>query len=136
MAARAVRPLQYYNKMKPEVGLISVGKGTYEHPRKNVVDRILLQSETDCPFEAPPVLALLQTEDGSVRGDLDRMSSSGWTIGNIKLVTDGVSTYTITGDNEVPADNSGVQSSDPYFRYFRTFNLDELPDPSRRNDGS
>jgi len=32
----------YYNIMKPEVGLISVGKnqGSFHHPREDVVDRV------------------------------------------------------------------------------------------------
>ena len=47
-------------------------------------------------------------------------SFGGKTIGNIKLVTDGVQEYTITGDNQVH--EGAVESNDPYSR---TFTLDE-----------
>lgn len=120
-------PASYYNLVRPEVGLISVGvrQGKFLHPRTDVVDGILLdgalRNASACDLVAPPLVELLQTEDGKA-GESTTGSTSfgGKTIGNIKLVTDGEREYTITGDNRVH--EGEVESSDPYSR---TFTLDE-----------
>jgi beta-lactamase superfamily II metal-dependent hydrolase len=95
----------YYNLVRPEVGLISVGlkQGTFRHPREDVVDLVLLETpgkkRPDC-VKAPPLKALFQTERGAGYqdpdpGQMDRCSSTGCTsfsgqvVGSIKLVTDG-----------------------------------------------
>ncbi len=120
-------PASYYNLVKPEVGLISVGvkQGNFLHPREDVVDRILLagplREQTPCDLTAPALVELLQTEDGKEgQSSTGSTSFSGKTIGNIKLVTDGKSEYTITGDNLVH--EGGVESDEPYSR---TLTLDE-----------
>lgn len=95
----------YFDLMKPEVGLISVGKnqGTFLHPREDVVDKLLLQSqptpEPDC-VHAYKVVAVFQTEEGEAgESDTGRTSFSGTVLGDIKLVTDGLTGYTIFGNN-------------------------------------
>ena len=122
----------YFNLVKPEVGLISVGKnqGTFRHPRVDVVDRILLDGdlrETTACNLVSPLVELLQTEDGvrfdsaSPTGDT---SFNGKAIGSIKLITDGEGQYTITGTgNDVTPEGS---SADPGEPYERTFTMDEL----------
>lgn len=105
----------YYNLMKPEVGLISVGQnqGTFRHPREDVVDRVLLDTSirAEC-VKAKPLKTLFQTEDGigkdnPEQGEIKKCSSTGCTsysglaVGDIKLVTDGTDGYTITGNNRV-----------------------------------
>jgi beta-lactamase superfamily II metal-dependent hydrolase len=124
-------PSSYFNLMRPEVGLISVGlnQGSFLHPREDVVDGILLagpmRDASECVFTAPPLLELLQTEDGKAGSSTTgRTSFSGKTVGNIKLVTDGRTQYTITGDNMVH-EGSDVASSQPYRR---VFTLDESQD--------
>jgi hypothetical protein len=56
----------YYNLMKPEVVLISVGlnQGTFLHPREDVVNKVLLTTKRSDCVKAPPLKALFQTEDG------------------------------------------------------------------------
>ena len=121
-------PASYYNLMKPEVGLISVGvrQGRFLHPREDVVDAILLdgplRDASTCNLTAPPLLDLLQTEDGREgESRTGTTSFSGKTIGNIKLMTDGETEYTITGDNSVH--EGEIESTTPYTR---TFTLDEV----------
>lgn len=115
----------YYNIMKPEVGLVSVGQknGTYMHPRADVVDKILLgDKRADC-VKAPPLRALFQTEDGE-RGCLKTgcTSFSGFAVGDIKLVTDGATGYTVTGNDRV---HGGAKQSVQSANMTWTFKLDE-----------
>lgn len=94
----------YYNLMKPEVGLISVGKKnkSYLHPREDVVDKVLIGNRRASCVEAPPLKALFQTEDGEEGCSSTGCTSfTGLAIGDIKLVTDGKREYTITGNNRV-----------------------------------
>lgn len=120
-------PASYFNLVKPEVGLISVGvrQGSFLHPRVDVVDVILLAGPSRATVACSlvrPLVELLQTEDGKVGvSSTGSTSFSGKTIGNIKLVTDGQREYTITGDNLVH--EGGVESDEPYNR---TFTLDEV----------
>ncbi|NVJ99315.1 MAG: hypothetical protein HWE25_14265 [Alphaproteobacteria bacterium] len=97
---------KYYNLMKPEVGLVSVGKnqGTFRHPRVDVVEKILLtegEERAGC-VKAPPLKALFQT-DGGLAGTSSTGATSfaGKIIGDIKLVTNGVSNYRISGSGHV-----------------------------------
>lgn len=121
-------PASYFNLVKPEVGLISVGlnQGTFRHPREDVVDAILLDGplrQTVACNLVSPLVELLQTEDG-IEGESStgKTSFNGKTIGNIKLITDGQREYTITGDNKVHQ-GSKTESTEPYLR---TFQLDEV----------
>ena len=127
-------PASYFNLVKPEVGLISVGvkQGNFKHPREDVVDVILLSGPSRATAACklvPPLIELLQTEDGKAgESSTGRTSFSGKTIGNIKLVTDGQRKYTITGDNLVH--EGGVESDE---HYNRTFTLDDAP-PEAENE--
>lgn len=95
----------YFNLMKPEVALISVGEdqGDFRHPRQAVVDKVLLDRKLarslDCVVE-PPVKAVLQTGKGAGTCAEDDNASctsySGSPVGNIVLSTDGKTNYTIT----------------------------------------
>lgn len=90
----------YYNLMKPEVGLISVGlnQGTFLHPRVDVVDRVLLDVDRPGCVEAPPLQGLFQTEVGKPGSSSTGSTSfKGLAIGSILLETDGDSVYRITG---------------------------------------
>ncbi len=116
----------YYNMMKPEVGLISVGKkqGSFLHPRKDVVDAVLLGGARAACVTAPPLKALFQTEEG-LEGcsDTGCTSFSGMVVGDIKLVTDGKTGYTITVSNRLhgtPTVKMPVQTK-------WEFKLDESP---------
>lgn len=127
-------PASYYNLMRPEVALISVGlaQGRFRHPRFDVVDGVLLQ-ESNCRFTAPRILEVLQTEDGKAgKSSTGKTSFSGKTIGNIKLVTDGQTEYQITGDNVV----HGGQVENPAKPYSRRFDLDEVSVASDVSSGS
>lgn len=97
----------YYNLMKPEVGLISVGLNqskVFCHPREDVVDKVLLRGDkrASC-LTAPPLKSLFQTEDGKTKcnASTGKTSNKGLSIGDIKLTTDGKSFYTISGSNRV-----------------------------------
>ena len=101
-------PPSYFNLVKPEVGLVSVGvrQGSFKHRREVVVDTILLDGPSRATVACnlgPPLVELLQTEDGKngEASSTGRTSFSEETIGNIKLVTDGRREYTIVGDNDV-----------------------------------
>jgi beta-lactamase superfamily II metal-dependent hydrolase len=96
----------YLNMIKPEVALMSVGiENTFQHPRMNVVEHVLLDGgRPDC-VSAPPVRLLLQTEDGKAECDgpeSDRRCTSnrGTSIGDIKLTTNG-SEYEIMGTGRI-----------------------------------
>ena len=90
----------YYNLMKPEVGLISVGTNqgkSFKHPREDVVDRVLLGAKRAECVTAAPLKALFQTEEG-IKGCAATgcTSFSGMVVGDIKLTTDGKTGYTIS----------------------------------------
>jgi competence protein ComEC len=97
----------YYNLMKPEVGLISVGLNqskVFCHPREDVVNKVLLRGDkrASC-LTAPPLKSLFQTEDGKTlcSATTGKTSNSGLSMGDIKLVTDGKTNYRIIGNNRV-----------------------------------
>lgn len=93
---------EYFDLVRPEVGVISVGQrqGKFRHPRADVVEKVLLQTDGDpagC-VRAPPLRALFQTEDG-----LPGASSTGETsvrgrvIGDISITTDGRREFRVRG---------------------------------------
>ncbi len=110
----------YYNIMKPEVGLISVGfkQGSFLHPRQDVVDRILLGEERAGCVTAPPLKALYQTEQGK-----EGCSSTGCTsftgiaVGDIKLTTDGTTGYLITGTGRVDPETTAEPLPETHFDF-------------------
>ena len=93
----------YFNLMKPEVGLISVGEhnSSYLHPREDVVDKVLIGKKRASCVNAAALKDLFQTEDGEKGCSSTGCTSfTGTPIGDIRLVTDGVK-YEITGSNRV-----------------------------------
>lgn len=118
----------YYNMMKPEVGLISVGKnqGSFLHPREDVVDRVLLDGgvvpRTAC-VKAPPLKALFQTEEG-LQGcsGTGCTSFSGMVVGDIKVVTDGTMHYSINVSKRI----HGIPTVDIPPKDAWEFSLDEV----------
>jgi beta-lactamase superfamily II metal-dependent hydrolase len=90
----------YFNKARPAVAIIGVGDGEttgWDLPRIKVVDSVLLGGASSC-VTAPPAF-VLQTEEGNPAGT--NTSHSGFCVGNIKVVTDGVSIFTVSADGAV-----------------------------------
>src|SRR3954452_9424181 len=91
----------YFNKAQPAVAIIGVGAGEstgWDLPRIDVVDHVLLGASTSC-VTAPPAQLVLQTEEGNPGSTL--MSHSGYCVGNIKVTTDGLATFTVSADGAV-----------------------------------
>jgi hypothetical protein len=112
------------NLSQPAVAVISTGSGQstgWDLPRIDVVEHVLLAQATAC-ITVPPAL-VLQTEEGAPTGSLT--SFAGYSVGNIKLATDGVSTFTVSADGAVTQGaNELVASGLP-----RTIALDDVTGP-------
>jgi len=110
----------YFNMAKPAVAIIGVGAGEstgWDLPRIDVVDHVLLGASSSC-VTAPPAY-VLQTEEGNPGATL--MSHSGYCVGNIKVTTSGVATFTVSADGLVhQGPNELVASGLPL-----SFTLDE-----------
>lgn len=90
----------WMNLSRPAVAVISTGAGQssgWDLPRIDVVEHVLLAQSTSC-ITVPPAL-VLQTEEGSPTGSLT--SFAGYSVGDIKFVTDGVSGFTVSADGAV-----------------------------------
>lgn len=90
----------WMNLSQPAVAVISTGSGqssNFELPRIDVVEHVLLAQATAC-ITVPPAL-VLQTEEGAPSGT--QTSFAGYSVGNIKITTDGVSTFTVSADGGV-----------------------------------
>jgi len=114
----------WMNLSQPAVAVISTGAGQtsgWDFPRKDVVEKVLLSQATAC-ITAPPAL-VLQTEEGSPTGSLT--SFAGFSVGNIKISTDGVSTFTVSGDGAVTVGPNEVAAAG----LPRTIALDDLSGP-------
>ena len=116
--------MNWMNFSKPAVALISTGSGQssgWDLPRIDPVEHVLLAQATAC-ITVPPAL-VLQTEEGAPVGSLT--SFAGYCVGNMKVMTDGVNTFTVSGDGAVTqGPNELVASGLP-----RTFNLDDVSGP-------
>jgi beta-lactamase superfamily II metal-dependent hydrolase len=114
----------WMNLSQPAVAVISTGSGQstgWDLPRIDVVEHVLLAQATAC-ITVPPAL-VLQTEEGAPTGSLT--SFAGYSVGNIKLATDGVSTFTVSADGAVTQGaNELVASGLP-----RTIALDDVSGP-------
>ena len=110
----------YFNKANPAVAIIGVGDGEssgWDLPRIDVVEHVLLAQSTSCV--TAPATFVVQTEEGNPGSTL--MSHAGYCVGNIKVTTDGVSTFTVTADGLVhQGPNELTASGLP-----RTFALDD-----------
>jgi beta-lactamase superfamily II metal-dependent hydrolase len=90
----------WMNLAAPALAVISVGGGQssgWDLPRIDVVEHVLLAQASAC-VTAPPAL-VLQTEEGSPAGA--STSYAGYSVGDIKISTDGVSTFTVSADGQV-----------------------------------
>lgn len=114
----------WMNLSQPAVALISTGAGQssgWDFPRKDVVENVLLAQATAC-ITVPPAL-VLQTEEGSPTGSLT--SFAGFSVGNIKVSTDGINTFTVSADGAVSqGPNEVVAAGLP-----RTIALDDVSGP-------
>src|SRR5439155_1613669 len=69
----------------------------WDLPRIDVVEHVLLAQASAC-FTVPPAL-VLQTEEGAPAGSLT--SYAGFSVGNVKVTTDGVNGFTVSADGAV-----------------------------------
>lgn len=117
--------MNWMNLSRPAVAVISVGDGQttgWDLPRKDVVENVLLAQAASC-ITAPPAF-VIQTEEGAPVGSLT--STAGYSVGNIKFATDGVSTFIVSADGQVTqGPNELVASGLP-----KTFLLDDVTAPS------
>jgi predicted phage tail protein len=115
--------MNYMNKAEPSVAIIGVGDGEssgWDLPRVDVVEHVLLGQSTCINVAAALVL---QTEEGNPAGSLT--SFSGYNVGNIRVSTDGGSTFTVSADGGVHQGvNELAASGLP-----RTYLLDDVTTP-------
>lgn len=113
----------WMNYSNPAVAVIGVGAGQtsgWDLPRRDVVENVLLAAGT-CITAAPAVV--LQTEEGAPIGSLT--STMGYSVGNIRISTDGVATFTVSADGQVnQGPNELAASGLPH-----TFSLDDVASP-------
>lgn len=110
----------YMNLARPTVAVIGVGSGEssgWDLPRIDVVEHVLLAQATAC-ITAPPAF-VVQTEDGAPVGSL--ASTAGYSVGNIKISTDGANGFTVAGDGAVSQGSNDLAASG----LPRTFALDD-----------
>jgi len=89
---------EWMNLLRPEVAVISVGAGqggNFQHPRRDVVEEVLLKG---APCVTAPAALVLQTEEGSPAGS--ETSFAGYAVGDIRISSDGP-TYHIEASGEV-----------------------------------
>ena len=114
----------WMNLAQPSLAVISTGSGQstgWDLPRIDVVEHVLLAQATAC-ITVPGAL-VLQTEEGAPTGSLT--SFAGYCVGDIKITTDGVSTYTVSADGAVTqGPNELAASGLP-----RTITLDDASGP-------
>ena len=92
--------MNYMNLAKPAVAIVAVGGGEssgWDLPRIDVVEHVLLAQASAC-ITVPPAL-VLQTEEGAPAGSLT--SYAGFSVGNVKVTTDGVNGFTVSADGAV-----------------------------------
>jgi beta-lactamase superfamily II metal-dependent hydrolase len=114
----------WMNLSRPAAAVISVGAGQtsgWDLPRIDVVEHVLLAQSTACI--TVPATDVYQTEEGSPSGSLT--SFAGYCVGNIKITTDGINTFTVSGDGQVnQGPNEVVAAGLP-----KTYNLDDASGP-------
>jgi beta-lactamase superfamily II metal-dependent hydrolase len=112
----------WMNYSSPAVAVIATGDGQstgWDLPRIDVVEHVLLAQATACITAAPALV--LQTEEGAPAGSLT--SFAGLCVGDIKITTDGLATFTVSADGNVTqGPNELAISGLP-----RTFDLDDAP---------
>src|SRR3989454_12295793 len=116
--------MNWMNLSRPAVAIIATGDGQssgWDLPRIDVVEHVVLAQATGC-VTVPPALAL-QTEEGAPAGSLT--SVAGYSVGNIRVTTDGSTGFTVSADGQVSQGPVEVaQAGLP-----RTFALDDVAQP-------
>ncbi len=90
----------WMNLSRPAVSVINTGAGQtsgWDLPRIDVVEHVLLAQSTSCI--TVPASDVYQTEEGSPSGPLT--SFAGYCVGDIKVTTDGISTFTVSGNGAI-----------------------------------
>jgi beta-lactamase superfamily II metal-dependent hydrolase len=98
--------INWMNEAAPAVALIGTGDGQgvdFQFPRIDVVEHVL-QAEAACVTVSPALV--LQSEEGSPTGS--QTSFAGYTVGNIRVLTDGASEFTVSADGAVSVGVSEV----------------------------
>lgn len=114
----------WMNLSQPALAVIPTGSGQssgWDLPRKDVVENVLLSQGTAC-ITVPPAL-VLQTEEGAPTGSLT--SFAGYSVGNVKITTDGISTFTVSADGAVTQGANELAASG----LPRTIALDDVSGP-------
>lgn len=116
--------MNWMNLSRPSVAVISTGAGQtsgWDLPRKDVVEKVLLAQATSCI--TVPASVVYQTEEGAPAGSLT--STAGYCVGDIKITTDGVTTYTVSGNGLVTQGPNEVAAAG----LPKTYNLDDVSGP-------
>jgi len=108
---------EWMNRLSPAVALIQVGSGGggFEHPRKAVVENVLL-AHSICVTAAPALV--LQTDEGGAATSTNT-STAGYVVGDIVIKTTGQGTFDVSGSgrkrNESPDERivAGVHPNAP-----------------------
>ena len=114
----------WMNLAKPALAAISTGAGQtsgWDLPRIDVVEHVLLAQSTSCM--TVPAANVFQTEEGNPTGSLT--SFAGYCVGDIKITTDGISTFTVSANGAVTqGPDERVAAGLP-----KTYNLDDVTGP-------
>ncbi len=116
--------MNWMNLSRPAVALIGTGAGQsagWDFPRIDVVEHVLLAQATACI--TVPAALVLQTEEGSPTGSLT--SFAGYSVGNIRVTTDGSTGFTVSADGQVNQGPNEVAAAG----LPRTFALDDGAPP-------
>jgi hypothetical protein len=114
----------WMNLAQPAVAVISTGAGQtsgWDLPRIDVVEHVLFAQATSCI--TVPAADVLQTEEGNPAGSLT--SVAGYCVGDIKITTDGVSTFAVSGNGQVTQGPNEVAAAG----LPKTYNLDDSSGP-------
>jgi beta-lactamase superfamily II metal-dependent hydrolase len=106
---------EYMNLLTPKVAIIQTGSGqgeTYNHPRKDVVDKVL-RGEGNCVTVSPALV--LQTGEGDPAGD--QTSRAGFVVGDIVIKTSGEGTYEVSGSGSAQPDERSAAGMNPVLTF-------------------
>lgn len=124
----------YFSKVKPQAAFISVGNPNkrYQHPRRAVMEKVLLQQGNGCGEELKvPPAKIFQTDFGSeVCNSSDPMACAanfGIRCGDVKLTTDGKTNFQVSCNGRVWSDGEQVNLGESPEEIFleETFLFDE-----------
>ena len=108
------------NYSRPAVAVIPTGAGQsadWHLPRIDVVDKVLRATATACV--TVPGAFVVQTEEGNPIGA--QTSRTGYSVGNVRVTTNGASTFTLSADGQVNQGPNEVAAAG----FPRSFALDD-----------